>query len=72
MPSIHSSGCDSGVGLTTQLNNSSKNHLLKTTFDSQRRLDNSTHLANSRRAKRRISGCVGSAAYICSEAEESR
>lgn len=62
VPSIHSSGCDSGVGLTSQLNDASSKHILHMMRDPQRRIA----------GERCVCGFGAAGPHICSGAEDSR
>lgn len=71
VPSIHSSGCDSGVGLTAQLNDASSKHILHLMRDSQRR-NGCGDLINNKRGERCVCGFGAAGPHICSGAEDSR
>lgn len=71
MPSIHSSGCDSGVGLTTQINDGAAKHIIRLMRDSQRRTGRDS-IMNSKRAKRCVCGYAATGVHACSGGEESR
>lgn len=71
VPSIHSSGCDSGVGLTTQLNDASTKHIIQLMRDSQRRIGRD-NIMKSKRTKRCVCGFAATGAHVCSGGEESR
>lgn len=72
VPSIHSSGCDSGVGLTAQLNDASIKQVIKLMPDLPRRASRSNILMNNKRNKRCVCGYAATGIHVCSEGEESR
>lgn len=71
VPSIHSSGCDSGVGLTTQINVGSNKQLVQLMRSSQRETLRDRMLTD-KRAKRCVCGYAAAGAHVCNAGEESR
>lgn len=71
VPSIHSSGCDSGVGLTTQLNDGASKHIMHLMRESRRRIG-CDDLINNKRGERCVCGFGAAGPHICSGAEDSR
>lgn len=71
VPSIHSSGCDSGVGLTTQLNVGSNKQLVQLMRTSQRE-NMRDRMITDKRVKRCICGYAAAGAHVCNAGEESR
>lgn len=67
VPSIHSSGCDSGVGLTTQLNAGASKQLVQMMRSSQR-----DRMITEKRVKRCVCGYAVAGAHVCNAGEESR
>lgn len=68
--SLHSSGCDSGVGLSRELTaRESTKHIIRVMRESQRRERNS--VMSSKRSKRCNCGFTNDA-HVCSGAEDSR
>lgn len=67
VPSLHSSGCDSGVGLSRELNESPTKHIIHMMRESQRRAS----IVAGNRLKPCICGFT-SGAHVCSAGEESR
>lgn len=76
MPSLHSSGCDSGVGLTRELTDASAKHIIRVVRESQRRGGRSTgsdaNAINGKRTKRCMCGFTATGVHVCSGGEESR
>lgn len=71
VPSIHSSGCDSGVGLTTQLNVGSNKQLVQLMRSSQRE-NMRDRMITDKRVKRCVCGYAAAGAHVCNAGEESR
>lgn len=71
VPSIHSSGCDSGVGLTTQINVGSNKQLVQLMRSSQRETLRDRMLTD-KRVKRCVCGYAAAGAHVCNAGEESR
>lgn len=71
VPSIHSSGCDSGVGLTTQLNAGSNKQLVHLMRSSQRETLRD-RVMSDKRVKRCVCGYAAAGAHVCNAGEESR
>lgn len=75
MPSLHSSGCDSGVGLTRDMNDK---HIIRVVRESQRRIASGGRGAGGdgavigKRAKRCKCGFAATGGHVCSAGEESR
>lgn len=70
VPSLHSSGCDSGVGLTREINEGSTKHIIRLVRESQRRGRDS--MMSSKRSKRCMCGFAATGVHVCSGGEESR
>lgn len=71
VPSIHSSGCDSGVGLTTQLNAGVNKQMVQLMRSSQRE-NLRERMMSDKRVKRCVCGYAAAGAHVCNAGEESR
>lgn len=71
VPSIHSSGCDSGVGLTTQLNAGANKQMVQLMRSSQRE-NLRERMMSDKRVKRCVCGYATAGAHVCNAGEESR
>lgn len=73
MPSLHSSGCDSGVGLTRDMNDK---HVIRVVRESQRRGGRAATVdgavSERKRTKRCMCGFATTGVHVCSAGEESR
>lgn len=72
MPSLHSSGCDSGVGLTRDMNDK---HVIRVVRESQRRGGRNASgdgAISGKRTKRCMCGFTATGVHVCSGGEESR
>lgn len=71
VPSIHSSGCDSGVGLTTQMNAGANKQMVQLMRSSQRE-NLRERMMSDKRVKRCVCGYAAAGAHVCNAGEESR